>query len=149
MAMVANGNLRGAGDTIPGMVSTFMTLAVLTVTISYVLAMPLQMGSRGVWLGIAAGMVLDGLFMGWRWRSNIWMRIALQKSAVYRQHLKNLSQAAQERYLEDVRARFMFLDGTKEQVDDEVVRYMGPKCNVAITFADDEYTVTRNPQPII
>lgn len=146
LAMVANGNLRGAGDTIPGMISTFITRATMTIGISYTLALVLDIGSVGVWIGIAAGMGLDALYMGWRWRSNIWMRVALQKSEVYRQHLRNLPPIVRERYLEEVRAHYMFLDGTQEQVEQNAVRYTGPKCNIQVTFADDGYAIKQKPQ---
>ncbi|MCB0029854.1 MAG: MATE family efflux transporter, partial [Anaerolineales bacterium] len=55
VALVANGAMRGAGDSLPGMLSTMTSRALVAVILSQVLAVWLGMGSIGVWYAIAIG----------------------------------------------------------------------------------------------
>lgn len=139
VAMVANGALRGAGDSLPGMVSTMFTRAFIAVSLAYVLAFPLGMGSQGVWIALAVGIVLDALYMGWRWHGNAWLEVALHKTDLYRQHLRHLPVAVQAQYLQEVRAPLMAQSAAREQVDARGVIYSLPDHRVTIRFGDGNY----------
>jgi len=104
LAMVANGALRGAGDSVPGLISTMFTRALIAVSLAWVLAFPLGMGSRGVWFALAVGVVLDALYMSWRWRGDAWLKVALGKTDLYRIHMRHLPGARQQDYLREIRA---------------------------------------------
>ncbi len=139
IAMVANGALRGAGDAFPGMISTIVTRGLIAVALAWLLAFPLGFGSLGVWIALAVGVVLDALYMGWRWRANAWLAVALHKSEVYRRHLRHLSNAEQQQYLREVRTPLMAVPSTLEQVDDEGVTYRLPDRSVQFQFAGGHY----------
>lgn len=141
IAIVANGALRGAGDSVPGMMSTLVTRGASTVALAWVLAIALDFGSRGVWAAIAIGVVLDAIFMGLRWRSGAWMRVALEKSAVYRQHLKHLAAETVQRYLREVRAPYMAQPGALELVDANGVTYRIGERKIGVQFSPNNYKV--------
>jgi putative MATE family efflux protein len=123
VAMVANGALRGAGDSTPGMLSTMLTRALGSVTLAYLLAIVLGYGSVGVWWALALGMMFEGIYMGWRWRGDVWLRVALRKTDLYRQHLHQLSPSIQAQYLREVRTPLMARPQTTEQVNGSTVVY--------------------------
>jgi len=139
VALVANGALRGAGDSFPGLVSTMVTRAVVAVALAYLLAFPLGFGSLGVWIALAIGIVLDAIYMGLRWRSNIWLDVALHKSALYRTHLRHLPKAVQQQYLREVRTPLMAEPTARERVDEKGVLYRLPEREVAVHFVDQCY----------
>lgn len=139
VAMVANGALRGAGDTVPGLISTMVTRAVITVGLAYVLAFPLGMGYIGVWWALAIGTILDAIYMGLRWRGKAWLSVALHKSALYRQHLFQLPEALQQKYLREVRQPLMAAPTVREQVNPDDVIYTLPDKRVKVTFDADDY----------
>jgi putative MATE family efflux protein len=141
VAMVANGALRGAGDSFPGLVSTMFTRALIAVSLAYVLAFPLGMGSRGVWIALAIGIVLDALYMGWRWRGSAWLEVALHKTELYRQHLRHLPAQIQSQYLQDVRTPLMAQPTAREQVDASGVVYSLPDHQVTVRFGGGGYRV--------
>lgn len=147
MAMVANGTLRGAGDSLPGMISTILTRAMATIILAYLFAFPLGFGSVGVWAGLAIGNALDAVYMSWRWygkAGKAWLRVALHKSEVYRQHLKHLSNALQEQYLRDIRTPLMAQPTALEQVDAQGVVYHLPERDVKIRFDRKGYQLCEN-----
>ncbi|MEZ4861938.1 MAG: MATE family efflux transporter [Caldilineaceae bacterium] len=141
VAMVANGALRGAGDTFPGLVSTMFTRAIVAVSLAWLFAFPLGLGSLGVWYALAIGNILDATYMGWRWRGSAWLQVALHKTALYRQHLRNLPAAIQQQYLREIRTPLMALPTAREQVDDAGVRYLVPEHEVQIRFEAAGYQV--------
>ena len=91
--------------------------------LAYLLAFTLGLGSRGVWIALAIGIALDALFMGLRWRSNAWLKVALHKTELYRQHLHVLPAQIQEQYLRDIRTPLMAHPSAQEQVDEAGVIY--------------------------
>ncbi len=133
-AMIANGALRGAGDTVPGLISTMVTRAALTVGLAYLLAFPLGMGSLGVWLALALGTILDAAYMGWRWRGSTWLNVALRKTDLFRQHLHHLPPALQQQYLHEIRTPLMAHPRAREQVDSAGVVYILPDREVRVCF---------------
>lgn len=134
IAMVTNGAMRGAGDSTPGMISTILFRALLAIGLAYLFAFPLGFGAVGVWYALAISIVLNGLYMLWRWRSDAWQTVALHKTAVYRTHLHRLPEAVQARYLETVRTPMMAVADTVELVDERGVVYKRPFQQVSFQF---------------
>lgn len=141
IAIVANGALRGAGDSFPGMFSTMLTRGLATVVLAYVLAIVLDLGADGVWLGIAIGVVLDTIYMGWRWRGSAWLTVALEKAEIYRQHLKHLPEAIQQQFLREVRQPLMAEEGTLENITSDGVIYYLSDRDVTVQFSPDKYKI--------
>ena len=142
IAMIANGAMRGAGDSLPGMISTLTARGIVAVLLSQTFAIWLGMGSIGVWYAIAIGNILEAIIMGSRWRSLAWLRVALHKSQIYRTHLHHLSRQRQERFLDEVRRPLMALSGAREWVEAEQVRYTTPAGEVLVNFNGDGYAVS-------
>lgn len=75
--LVLISSLRGAGDVyFPSVVSIF-SVWILTVGLSWLLAVVFHMGILGMWIAIAADECCRGLFMVWRWKSGKWREKAL------------------------------------------------------------------------
>jgi putative MATE family efflux protein len=141
LAMVANGALRGAGDSVPGLISTMVTRALISVSLAWVLAFPVGMGSLGVWIALAVGVVLEAIYMSWRWRGDTWLQVALSKTDLYRTHLRHLSRDFQQRFLAEVRGPLMAQVGTREVVDADGVLYVGEDGEVRVSFAGGRWQV--------
>ncbi|MEM7533516.1 MAG: MATE family efflux transporter [Chloroflexota bacterium] len=143
IAMVANGALRGAGDTMPGMVSTLLTKGAITVILAYFFAFPLGMGSIGIWYGLAIGSVLDGFLMLGRWLTNVWLKVALHKTELYRRHLRHLNDYMQQEFLREVRTPLMAIPTATETVLKNEVVYTKNDSNhkVTVLFGRDGYWV--------
>lgn len=139
VAMVANGALRGAGDTFPGLVSTMITRALVAVSLAWLLAFPLGMGSVGVWYALALGIVLDAAYMGWRWRGSAWLAVALGKTDLYRTHLRHLDKAVQANFLQQVRTPLMARPGAREVVNGQGVVYHLAEETVSFVFGKGGY----------
>ncbi|MEX1018650.1 MAG: MATE family efflux transporter [Litorilinea sp.] len=150
VAMVANGALRGGGDSMPGLVSTIVARTFIAVGSAWLLAFPLGMGSVGVWIGLAIGTVAEAIYMGIRWRGRAWEVVALRKTDVYRQHLHRLPDAVQAQYLREVRTPFMALPAAREKVSDEGVVYLLSDRQVVVRFENGGYaleTPATSPAP--
>lgn len=141
LAMVANGALRGAGDSVPGLISTMVTRALISVSLAWVLAFPVGMGSMGVWIALAVGVVLEAIYMSWRWRGDTWLKVALSKTELYRTHLRHLSEEIQQRFLAEIRGPLMAEAGTREVVDAQGVIYAGADRKVRVSFVGGKWQV--------
>lgn len=141
IAMVANGALRGAGDSTPGMYSTFLTKGLITVVLAYLFAFTFGLGSTGVWYALVVGSILDALYMGMRWRGSTWIRVALHKTDIYRRHLCNLAEPQQQAFLADIRTPIMAQPTATEQIEDEEVIYSLPDRNVRVRFNGSGYAI--------
>lgn len=139
LAMVANGALRGAGDSLPGLYGTMISRALIAISLAWVLAFPVGMGSVGVWVGLAVGVVIEAVYMMWRWQSGTWLKVALDKTEIYRAHLRHLPNAVQQDYLREVRAPLMALAGTRELVDAGGVVYAGTDAETRVTFGPNSW----------
>ena len=142
IAMVANGALRGAGDSTPGMISTILTRTLISVSLAYLFAFPLGYGSMGVWIALVLGNILDALYMGLRWRGSKWLEVALHKTAIYREHLRHLPRTVQQQYLREIRGPYMAIPTAQERVQAKDVVYSLPEGEVTIRFNGNRYQVT-------
>ena len=141
VAMVGNGALRGAGDTTPGMYSTMLTRGALSVVLAWVFAFPLGMDLLGVWIGLAIGLLLDGVYLGWRWRSNVWEQVAIARTDLYRKHLRRFSAETRANYLKTIRTPLMAQPKTTETVTDDSVIYKLTDREIVIDLKDEAYLV--------
>ncbi|MEM7346533.1 MAG: MATE family efflux transporter, partial [Chloroflexota bacterium] len=141
IAMVSNGALRGAGDSLPGMIGTMLSRGLVTLVMAYLLAFPFGFGSRGVWLGIVIGSTLEAFYVGLRWRGKRWLKVALRKTELYRQHLHYLPEVIQQQYLQEVRAPLMAEPTAQEQVEAKQVLYKLPNRQVHVHFDSTGYSV--------
>ncbi|MBX2874315.1 MAG: MATE family efflux transporter [Saprospiraceae bacterium] len=141
VAILITGTLRGAGDTRPAMISTLIGRNLLTIISAWVLAIYMGFGAIGVWYGMAFGRVVDGIYMWWAWRARKWVKVALEKTTVFRTHLKNLPAEEIDRYLREVRSVYMALPNTIEVVSDQGVEYRSPRKTVIVAFNDQGFSV--------
>jgi len=146
IAILITGTLRGAGDTRPAMISTLIGRNLLTILSAWILAIPMEMGAMGVWYGMAFGRVVDGVYMWWVWRARKWVKVALENTAVFRTHLKNLSQEQQDRYLREIRSVYMAQPNTLEVVAEKSVEYRSPKQTIKVRFHQLGFELTYLPR---
>lgn len=70
-------SLKGAGDVyFPSAIAIF-SMWIITVGLSYLLAVVCGMGIFGMWIAFAADECVRGVFMLWRWKSGKWKEKAL------------------------------------------------------------------------
>jgi putative MATE family efflux protein len=118
VAMVTNGALRGAADTLPGLIGNLLGRWLTVVPLAWLLGLVLDFGVAGVWWAIVAGTAVASAYVLWRWRSDGWIQVALRKTELYRNVLRQQPTAVQQDFLSEVRAPLMGRDGTTEHVDD-------------------------------
>jgi hypothetical protein len=82
---------------------------------------------------------MDAAIMGVRWHGSAWIRVALHRTALYREYLHNLSPGAQQRYLREVRTPLMAVGDTHEAVGADGVIYSQPDKLVIVHFNGDGY----------
>jgi len=136
VAMILNGTLRGAGDTRAGMVGTIVGRWLVVVPVSWLLAFPMNMGVEGVWWALFIGTAVQASWVAFRWWSNVWPRVGLRKTRLYRLHLRHLPEHVQESFLNDVKAPLMAAGDAQERVTDERVSYQLPEGKVVVEFGD-------------
>lgn len=139
-AMIANGALRGAGDTTPGMWGAILSRWIIVVPLAWLLALRLDMGITGVWWALAIGTIFQALFVYWNWQSTRWLRINLEKSRIFRLHLNRLSTDRLHHFLDNVKTPLMAI-GASERVNDRQVTYQLRSAIVAVTVEGGEYRV--------
>lgn len=77
IAIVSDGALRGAGDTrLPFLARSFLSWFVF-LPLAYLFAIPVGWGLTGAWLAGLAQVFLLAVFLGFRFRSGAWRRIAI------------------------------------------------------------------------
>lgn len=69
---VANGIIRGAGDTVVAMILSIISLWILRIPLAVFFSN--LMGSRGIWIGIAISMALSGLLSYCYYKTGRWKR---------------------------------------------------------------------------
>jgi len=139
IAIIHTGTLRGAGDTKPAMYSAIINRNFLQLGLSYFLAFYMNMGYMGVWIGIIAGRFLDSMVMMYIWVRKKWLRVALEKTVLFRTHLQYLAPDNLDRYLEEVRTPLMAKSGTVENVLEHQVVYLQSNKSKVIKFSKSNY----------
>ncbi|MFT5583447.1 MAG: MATE family multidrug resistance protein [Cognaticolwellia sp.] len=99
IALVALGSLRGAGDTRWPMVVCVATAWLIKLPVGVVLAVPLEFGASGAWLGLTAEIIVLAGLAVWRVRGDRW----LTASAQHKARKKARAVAAQTRQVPDSR----------------------------------------------
>ncbi|MDW3652881.1 MAG: MATE family efflux transporter [Bacteroidia bacterium] len=138
-SIIITGALRGTGHTTPAMISTLIGRNACTLLFAWLLAFPLEMGSIGVWWGIVIGRLIDVCYMLYTWAAKKWINVALEKSEVYRKHLKELPVQVREKFLEEVRAPQMAIPHTLEVVGEDGVLYQRPDQELEVVFEESSY----------
>ncbi len=129
--MVLNGALRGAGDTRPGLIGTLVGRWVVVVPLAWLVGVGLGVGTLGIWWAFFAGVTVQAVWVSVRWWRGAWWEIALQRSRVWRIHLADLSASERDAFLDGVRAPVMAVEGTRELIDADAVRYVREGVEVA------------------
>ncbi len=122
--MVLSGGLRGAGDTRPGLVGTFVGRWLVTLPAAWWLALHTPLGVTGAWLAMAAGTLVQALWVGQRWLSGRWLEVALRRQRIFQLHLRDLAPTTRVRFLDNVRGPLLALPGSRELVDEHGVAYL-------------------------
>ncbi len=139
VAIIHTGTLRGAGDTKPAMYSAIINRNFVQLGVSYFLAFPMGMGYEGAWIGIIAGRMLDSIVMLYIWTKKKWLKVALEKTDLFRLHLQYLDQKYLDRYLKEVRTPLMSISGTVEKVTNNQVVYLQSDTRNVIQFDKGNY----------
>ena len=143
VAMVVNGALRGAADTLPGLFGNLLGRWITVLPLAWLLALVLDFGVEGVWWAIVAGTVVTAGYVLWRWRSGRWLQVALTKTELYRTLLRHQPQAVRDAFLDEVRTPLMGRDATTEHVDEAGVTYRLIAGEVRLRFVDGGYEVVQ------
>lgn len=76
-AMSLSGSLRGAGDAYSPMYLSVATVTVMGPALAYLLAIPLEMDTMGVWLALAVSQMMRFSLIAWVFKRGGWQRIRL------------------------------------------------------------------------
>lgn len=76
--LIVAGSLRGAGDTIFPLVSTFAGVLVVRVLTAYYFVFVLDLGLIGAWMGIVLDQFLRWLLVGGRFKSGKWKHVVIR-----------------------------------------------------------------------
>lgn len=137
-AMIANGALRGAGDTTPGMWGAILSRWIIVVPIAWYLALQIGMGVDGVWYALAIGTIFQAGFVFWNWQSPRWLRISLEKSRLYRLHLRGLPHEKMHGFLDTVKVPLMAA-GASERVTAEHIEYRFSRGSIRVKVSAGDY----------
>lgn len=74
IVLILGKGINGAGDTIAPAVMTGIAQLGLRVPVSYVLAIVVGLGVNGIWIGINASDICQGLAMMWYFKSGFWQK---------------------------------------------------------------------------
>lgn len=77
ISMAFSGGLRGAGDTLSPLWATLISNLLIGPGLAYLLALTLNMGPIGAWLGLAISMVVQALITGFIFKRGKWKRIII------------------------------------------------------------------------
>jgi putative MATE family efflux protein len=122
--MVLNGALRGAGDTRPGLIGTIVGRWGVVVPMAWLFGVVLGFGTIGIWWAFFAGLTVQAVWVAARWWRGPWWEVALRTSRVWRAHLAPLDDEERRAFLDGVRAPAMAVDGTREVLEPDGVRYL-------------------------
>jgi Na+-driven multidrug efflux pump len=74
MAIVLHQSLHGAGDTVPPMIITAISLLGIRIPLAYFLPKFLPLDTQGIWLAIALSTVLEGSVVAFWFKSGRWKK---------------------------------------------------------------------------
>jgi putative MATE family efflux protein len=123
--MVLSGALRGAGDTRPALLGTFVGRWLVTLPMAAFLALATPLGLVGAWWAMAAGTAVQAAWVTMRWRSGAWEGVALRGQRIFRLHLAHLPEAECGRFLRDIRTPLLAPAYGRERVHAAGVDYRG------------------------
>lgn len=141
LAIMITGTLRGAGDTKPAMISTLIGRNLLTIGLACLFVFYLDYGSFGVWYAIVIGRVFDGIYLWIVWLGRKWMRVALEKTEIFRVHLENLKEEKIQSFLREIRTPLMALPKTVELVTPNSVIYRQMHRKTVVNFKGGNYQI--------
>lgn len=144
IAMVTNGALRGASDTVPGLMGTLIGRWLVTLPLAYVLS--LSMGIEGIWIAMGIGNVVQGLFVLVRWGREHWLSVAIKNTDLFRLHLHSLSPKLQIQFLRQVRSPLMHNNDSQEQVHARGVSYISSEQTQTYVFSCGAYHLEHDDQ---
>jgi hypothetical protein len=142
--MVADGALRGAGDTKPSLFATIIGGWILAIPLAYLLAIPFDLGIWSIWFALVMGTGVSAFYLFIRWRNHRWIDVALHRTALYRIHLRRLPQNLQSRFLSNIRTPLMAGPETIEEIDEHGVQYSNSEGLLRVVFENDNYWVEEN-----
>lgn len=122
--MVFSGALRGAGDTRPTLVATLVGRWLVTLPLAWLLALHSPLGVTGAWWAMAAGTLVQALWVTRRWSTGHWLVVALRRQRIFRVHLRHLADASRASFLDTLRTPLLALPGSRELVDEVGVAYL-------------------------
>lgn len=76
--LIISGGLRGAGDTVWTLVSTFIGILVVRTILSYIFVISMGMGLIGAWLSVLVDQSIRWIFISIRFRTNKWKYITIR-----------------------------------------------------------------------
>lgn len=144
VGMVADGALRGAGDTKPSLFATIIGGWILAIPLAYLLAIPFDLGIWSIWFALVMGTGVSAFYLFIRWRNHRWIDVALHRTALYRIHLRRLPQNLQSRFLSNIRTPLMAGPETIEEIDEHGVQYSNSEGLLRVVFENDNYWVEEN-----
>lgn len=137
--ILLTGILRGAGDTKPAMYSAIFNRNVVQLGFAWFLAFPMGLGYVGAFLGIVLGRFLDAILMSYFWLKRKWIKVALEKTDIYRMHLHHLPPDNLASFLEEVRTPLMARRGTLEIVQTDKVIYRKARLEQIYKFKEASF----------
>ena len=76
--LILSGGLRGAGDTISTLISTFVGVLLIRIILSYLFVMVMDMGLMGAWLSVLVDQSIRWVMIQIRFRTNKWKYISIR-----------------------------------------------------------------------
>lgn len=75
--MILGGVFQGAGDTFPPMISSIVANVALKLPIAYILAVPLNLGTNGVWISISLSVIIEAVMIIYYYKKETWKEIVV------------------------------------------------------------------------
>ena len=76
--LILAGGLRGAGDTVWTLISTFIGILIIRVALAYYFVLILGMGLIGAWLAVLIDQFSRWVLVTFRFRTNKWKHITIR-----------------------------------------------------------------------
>ncbi|MDR7855797.1 MATE family efflux transporter [Tissierella sp.] len=76
--LIISGGLRGAGDTVWTLISTFIGILVIRLIFAYIFVIKMGMGLQGAWLSILIDQGIRWIFISIRFRTNKWKYVTIR-----------------------------------------------------------------------